>query len=81
MAVGWNKHITEFADTDVIAPGKQWDTRHYEDITCTAICLPETLATISYSGELVLWRLETGQPVRFYNLADPTAVLVKLCQT
>lgn len=35
--------------------------------------VPETLATSSYVGELILWRLETGQPYKKFNVSNPTA--------
>ncbi|KAF2880421.1 hypothetical protein ILUMI_25755 [Ignelater luminosus] len=77
LAIGWNRHITEFADSGGAAgPGgafaKPWDTRHTEDVLCAAARIPQTLATSTYNGELVLWRLETGQPYKRYNVANPT---------
>ncbi|KAJ8932564.1 hypothetical protein NQ318_023097, partial [Aromia moschata] len=77
MAAGWNKHITEFADTRDITPidgseSKNWSLRHTEDISATAVKVPETLVSSSYAGELIFWSLETGQPYKQFNVADPT---------
>lgn len=52
---------------------KNWDLRHTEDISSAAVRVPETLATSSYVGELILWRLETGQPYKKFNVSNPTA--------
>nr|CAI5831958.1 unnamed protein product [Callosobruchus analis] len=78
MAMGWNRRVTEFADSgEAIGPGgaysKNWDLRHTEDISASAVKVPETLATTSYVGELILWRLETGQPYKKFNVSNPTA--------
>lgn len=75
LAVGWNKHVTEFSDTDEneLGCGKIWDTCHTEDILATAARSPQTLATSSYCGELVFWKLETGQPYRRYDVENPTS--------
>ncbi|XP_071442112.1 WD repeat-containing protein on Y chromosome isoform X2 [Hetaerina americana] len=105
LAVGWNRHITEFADLDSteLVPdenrrgslgstwptiprcaakyagsnlaekfdGKQWETRHSEDVVCAVANPPQSLATGSYNGELILWRLETAQPYRQYHVGNP----------
>ncbi|KAF5307990.1 hypothetical protein FQR65_LT06558 [Abscondita terminalis] len=77
LAIGWNKHVIEFADSDGTSStggvfSKAWDTKHNEDVLCAAVRIPQTLVTSTYSGELVLWRLETGQPYKRFNVADPT---------
>ncbi|XP_076266144.1 WD repeat-containing protein on Y chromosome-like [Rhynchophorus ferrugineus] len=77
MAMGWNKRVTEFADTGAaVGPegafSKNWDLRHSEDISAGAVRIPETLATSSYVGELLLWRLETGQPYKKFIVSNPT---------
>lgn len=77
LAVGWNRHVTEFADSGGAAgPGgafsKPWETCHTDDILCAAARIPQTLATATYNGELVLWRLETGQPYKQYDVYNPT---------
>jgi WD40 repeat protein len=77
FAVGWNRHVTEFADrvdeTD-FGIGKSWDTCHTDEILCAATRLPQILATGSRNGELILWNFETGQPYRKYHVADPQTV-------
>lgn len=32
----------------------------------------EGVVTATYSGELIFWKLETGQPYRRYNVENPT---------
>jgi hypothetical protein len=64
LAVGWNRHVTEFEDSGTAATGKGWETRHGDDVLAAAARPPLSLATSSYSSELVLWKLETGQPYR-----------------
>ncbi|KAK5645470.1 hypothetical protein RI129_006770 [Pyrocoelia pectoralis] len=79
LAVGWNRHVTEFADNGAAiessSTGKSWDIRHSEDVFCASVRIPQTLATSTYNGELVLWRLETGQPYRCHNVVHPTTRL------
>ncbi|XP_060529171.1 WD repeat-containing protein on Y chromosome [Cylas formicarius] len=77
LAMGWNRRVTEFADTgEAVGPegafSKNWDLRHSEDISSGAVTVPETLATSSYAGELLFWRLETGQPYKKFNVSNPT---------
>ncbi|XP_030753243.1 WD repeat-containing protein on Y chromosome isoform X2 [Sitophilus oryzae] len=77
LAMGWNKRVTEFADTGAAvgpegAYSKNWDMRHSEDISAGAVKVPESLATSSYVGELLLWRLETGQPYKKFIVSNPT---------
>ncbi|KAL4715396.1 hypothetical protein ACJJTC_015167 [Scirpophaga incertulas] len=75
LAVGWNRHVTEWADsgaTGGASRGKSWDTRHSDDVVAAAAHAPLALATASYNSELVLWKLETGQPYRRFSCTDPT---------
>ncbi|KAI4460577.1 wd40 repeat domain 95 [Holotrichia oblita] len=77
LAIGWNRHVTEFADSGGYAgPGgafsKDWETNHTEDVLCATARVPQTLVTSSYSGELVMWQLETGQAYKCFNVAQPT---------
>ncbi|XP_022918540.2 WD repeat-containing protein on Y chromosome [Onthophagus taurus] len=77
LAIGWNRHVTEFADSGGHAgPGgafsKSWETNHTEDVLCSSARIPQTLVTSSYTGELVMWQLETGQAYKRYNVTDPT---------
>ncbi|XP_047002737.1 WD repeat-containing protein on Y chromosome [Schistocerca americana] len=72
LATGWNLHIVEFDDKGKAMKGKDWESLHTDDVVCMVCREPESLATLSYCGELVLWRLETGQPYSCYSVADPT---------
>ncbi|KAK4876176.1 hypothetical protein RN001_012598 [Aquatica leii] len=77
LAIGWNRHVTEFPDggggaSSGGASSKSWDTRHSEDVLCATARVPQALVTSSYNGELIMWRLETGQPYKRYNVANPT---------
>ncbi|XP_024936747.1 WD repeat-containing protein on Y chromosome isoform X2 [Cephus cinctus] len=71
LCTGWNRHVTEFADTETGIHTKRWETRHTDDILCTAVKFPQVLATSTYNGEMILWRLETGQPYRRYHVSNP----------
>lgn len=56
LAIGWNRHVTEFADSGGYAgPGgafsKDWETNHTEDVLCATARVPQTLVTSSYSGK------------------------------
>lgn len=57
--------MTEFADEVAAAGSKEWELRHAEDVLCAATRAGQALATSSYSGELIFWRLETGQAYRY----------------
>lgn len=75
LAVGWNRHVTEFADTEENVfgeGGKLWDVLHTDDVLATAVGAPLAMATGSCAGELVLWKLETGQPYRRIDVDNPT---------
>lgn len=65
LAVGWNRHVTEFEDTGTATTGKSWETRHSDDVLAAAVRSPLSLATASYNSELLFWKLETGQPYRY----------------
>lgn len=67
LAVGWNRHVTEFEDTGTSSSGKAWETRHSEDVLAAAARAPLTIATASYNSELIFWKLETGQPYRYHH--------------
>ncbi|KAI8422149.1 hypothetical protein MSG28_006060 [Choristoneura fumiferana] len=71
LAVGWNKHVTEFEDTGTATTGKAWETRHSDDVLAAAARMPLSLATSSYNSELLLWKLETGQPYRRFSCTEP----------
>lgn len=48
---------------------------HTDDITCADVKLGEGVVTATYSGELIFWKLETGQPYRRYSVATPEAFI------
>ncbi|XP_022814893.1 WD repeat-containing protein on Y chromosome-like [Spodoptera litura] len=72
LAVGWNRHVVEFEDTGMATTGKSWEKRHTDDVLAAAARPPLTMATSSYNSELVLWKLETGQPYRRFSCTEPT---------
>ncbi|XP_035433899.2 WD repeat-containing protein on Y chromosome [Spodoptera frugiperda] len=72
LAIGWNRHVVEFDDTGMVDSGKTWETRHTDDVMAAAVRPPLSLATASYNSELVLWKLETGQPYRRFLCTEPT---------
>lgn len=65
LAVGWNRHVTEFEEAGSESAGKSWETRHTDDVLAAAARSPLTLATATYNSELIFWKLETGQPYRY----------------
>lgn len=74
LAVGWNRHVIEFSDTgenELGSSGKYWEVYHTEDVLAAAAHPPLSLVTSSYNGELVMWKLETGQPYRRYDVDAP----------
>ncbi|XP_022814894.1 WD repeat-containing protein on Y chromosome-like [Spodoptera litura] len=72
LAIGWNRHVIEFDDTGMATNGKTWETRHTDDVMAAAVRPPLSLATASYNSELVMWKLETGQPYRRFSCTEPT---------
>lgn len=66
--MGENRCVTEFSDSSDVGASnfKSWVTRHTHDILSSASRLPQTLVTGSYNGELILWRLETGQAYGYF---------------
>ncbi|XP_075152554.1 WD repeat-containing protein on Y chromosome-like [Haematobia irritans] len=77
LAVGWDQQVTEFNDVEGREYGspKKWPMFHTDDVTCADVKLGEGVVTASYSGELIFWKLETGQPYRRYNVATPEAFI------
>ncbi|XP_076665272.1 WD repeat-containing protein WDY isoform X2 [Andrena cerasifolii] len=73
LCSAWNRQVVEFATSDTNIYKKSWGVRHTDDILCSAAWFPQVLATASYDGEIILWRLETGQPFRKYKVNDPTS--------
>jgi len=62
--------VTELAVFESDMCKKNWMTSHTDDILCSAARFPHLLATGTYNGELILWRLETGQPFKKYQVTD-----------
>ncbi|CAH0554761.1 unnamed protein product [Brassicogethes aeneus] len=82
LVAGWNRRITEFSSKgEAIGTAgsfcKNWDKRHNEDIKAAALRVPQTVVTASFDGVIIMWRLETGQPYKKYNVNNPT-VRIKL---
>ncbi|XP_046141519.1 WD repeat-containing protein on Y chromosome [Osmia bicornis bicornis] len=71
LCSGWNRQVVEFATSDTDIYKKSWGLKHTDDILCSAVWYPQVLATATYNGEIILWRLETGQPYRKYKVDDP----------
>lgn len=71
LCVGRNKRVTEFAMSLEQPTGSNWIDSHAEDILASAVC-DNAIATGSYNGELIIWRLETGQPFKKYLVYNPT---------
>ncbi|XP_076227529.1 WD repeat-containing protein WDY [Nomia melanderi] len=71
LSGGWNRQVIEFATSDTNIFIKSWGVSHTDNILCSAIWYPQVLATASHNGEIILWRLETGQPYRKYKVQDP----------
>nr|ABY59794.1 WD-40 domain protein [Drosophila ananassae] len=74
LAMGWDRQVTEFNDVVGREYGdpKKWPKFHTDDITCADVKLGEGVVTATYSGEIIFWKLETGQPYRRYSVMDPT---------
>ncbi|CAK9804570.1 WD repeat-containing protein on Y chromosome [Anthophora plagiata] len=71
LCSSWNRQVVEFATSDTDVYIKNWGVTHTDDILCSTMWYPQVLATASYNGEIILWRLETGQPFRKYKVNRP----------
>lgn len=74
LAVGWHRCVTEFSVSPKQADGHDWTKCHREDIIASAVEeRTNALATGSHSGELIVWKLDTGRPYLSFNTttADP----------
>ncbi|XP_032671627.1 WD repeat-containing protein on Y chromosome-like [Odontomachus brunneus] len=80
LCCGWNKQVIEMAATESDVR-KKWTTSHIDDILCSAVKFPHVLATGTYNGELILWKLETGQPLRKYHVIDVGKRYIKTTET
>lgn len=71
--MGWDRQVTEFNDVVGLEYGdpKKWPKFHTDDITCADVKLGEGVVTATYSGEIIFWKLETGQPYRRYSVMEP----------
>lgn len=65
--------MTEFPcqESNEFTLAKKWPMFHHDDITCADVKMGHGVVTASYCGELIFWRLETGQPYRCFNVAQP----------
>jgi len=72
LCCGWNKHVTELTAFESDVFKKDWVTSHTDYILCSSARLPQLLATGTYNGELIFWRIETGQPLKKYEVIDVT---------
>nr|B0WYR6.2 RecName: Full=WD repeat-containing protein on Y chromosome; Short=WD40 Y [Culex quinquefasciatus] len=76
LAMGWNHAVVEFpvGTTGMDFPrGIDWQKLHSDDILCASVTHsePKAIATCSYTGEIVFWLMETGQPYQRFNAAKP----------
>lgn len=72
LAAGWDKQITEFSILPGRSAGRGWGLCHSDKILSCATSA-STIATSSHKGELVLWKLDTGQPYIQYSVSNPMA--------
>ncbi|XP_058452425.1 WD repeat-containing protein on Y chromosome [Malaya genurostris] len=77
LAMGWNYVVCEFpvGQSGMDFPSNvEWQKLHSDDILCAAVTHsePKAMATCSYTGELIFWMLQTGQPYRRFDAAKPT---------
>ncbi|KAK9309928.1 hypothetical protein QLX08_000565 [Tetragonisca angustula] len=71
LCSSWNRQVVEFATSNAYVFRKDWGIIHTDDILCSAMWYPQVLATATFNGEIILWRLETGQPYRKYKVNEP----------
>ncbi|XP_058817433.1 WD repeat-containing protein on Y chromosome [Topomyia yanbarensis] len=77
LAMGWNCVVCEFpvGQSGMDFPSNvEWQKLHSDDILGAAVTHsePRAVATCSYTGELIFWMLQTGQPYRRFDAAKPT---------
>ncbi|XP_026666531.1 WD repeat-containing protein on Y chromosome [Ceratina calcarata] len=73
LCSSWNRQVVEFATSESDVFKKNWGIIHTDDILCSCMWYPQVLATATFNGEIILWRLETGQAYRKYRVNQPTA--------
>ncbi|XP_055543426.1 WD repeat-containing protein on Y chromosome [Wyeomyia smithii] len=76
LAMGWNHVVCEFPVGHLgmdFPSSVEWQRLHFDDILGAAVTHkePKTMATCSYAGEIIFWKLETGQPYRKFDAAKP----------
>ncbi|EHA98257.1 WD repeat-containing protein 49 [Heterocephalus glaber] len=64
LVTGWDRAITVFRPqkfNQFFIQSEEWKggIQHYDDILCVAFLPPQTLATGSYDGEIILWHNST----------------------
>ncbi|KAM4889331.1 cilia- and flagella-associated protein 337 [Thomomys bottae] len=64
LVVGWESAITVFRRQNFnqfSIPSEEWKggTKHHDEVLCAAFLPPQTLATGSYDGEIILWNNST----------------------
>ncbi|XP_039276213.1 WD repeat-containing protein on Y chromosome-like [Nilaparvata lugens] len=69
LVMTWH-HITEFVYPEGTIVGKTWEAKHTDDLTACAVC-PHAFVTGTFNGELIFWRLETGQSLKGFIIVDP----------
>lgn len=74
LAMGWNKHVTEFSDERDFQPNVEdisWKSCHRDEILSAAISSPDCLVTSGSNGDLLFWNLQTGHPYLKFNVKNP----------
>jgi hypothetical protein len=72
LATGWNNDIIEWEATKEVGDSKSWLKCHTDVILASTLCWPQGVTTSSYNGELIFYKLETGQPYKKFNVGNPT---------
>lgn len=84
LTAGWNKKITDYYEdkksgtshTNIIKD-HSWKCCHTADITCMASSPPDTLATASSDGDIVLWNCKLKRPFNRFNAHKSQKSIVK----
>ena len=71
LAAGWGQKIVSYVDVrEQEVDGKQvWPKKHHDDILALAYLPPSTVVSSSYDGDIIIWSLETCQPLDRMNFA------------
>ncbi|XP_038078621.1 WD repeat-containing protein on Y chromosome-like isoform X2 [Patiria miniata] len=70
VTAGWNRRVTSYIDSDDDDDSRQWMLKHNEDILSLAAYDTSIIATSSYDGDIIIWSLETAQPLCRLNASD-----------